>query len=278
MSYEEFWRPLTAVCEAGEARAVTRLVMETLYGLTYADLLCGRMQTLPETPLRNVLSRLLQNEPVQYVLGQADFCGRTFRVGPGVLIPRPETEELCRWIIGSTQRGARILDIGTGSGCIACTLAAEIAGSRLSAWDVSETALATTADNARRLGVEVNVMRMDALHPTPLAGPAWDTIVSNPPYICRQERAEMRPNVVDYEPEEALFVSDADPLLFYRAIAAYAAKALVPGGRLYFEINPLYAKPLQDMLRQAGFGKAEIREDQFGKQRFISVCKQEKNQ
>ncbi|MBR6319888.1 MAG: peptide chain release factor N(5)-glutamine methyltransferase [Prevotella sp.] len=278
MSYEEFWRPLTAVCEAGEAKAVTRLVMETLYGLTYADLLCGRMQTLPEAPLRNVLSRLLQNEPVQYVLGQADFCGRTFRVGPCVLIPRPETEELCRWIIGSTQRGARILDIGTGSGCIACTLAAEIAGSRLSAWDVSETALATTADNARRLGVEVNVMRMDALHPTPPAGPAWDTIVSNPPYICQQERAEMRPNVVDYEPEEALFVSDADPLLFYRAIAAYAAKALVPGGRLYFEINPLYAKPLQDMLRQAGFGKAEIREDQFGKQRFISVCKQEKNQ
>ena len=278
MSYEEFWRPLTAVCEAGEAKAVTRLVMETLYGLTYADLLCGRMQTLPEAPLRNVLSRLLQNEPVQYVLGQADFCGRTFRVGPGVLIPRPETEELCRWIIGSTQRGARILDIGTGSGCIACTLAAEIAGSRLSAWDVSETALATTADNARRLGVEVNVMRMDALHPTPPAGPAWDTIVSNPPYICQQERAEMRPNVVDYEPEKALFVSDADPLLFYRAIAAYAAKALVPGGRLYFEINPLYAKPLQDMLRQAGFGKAEIREDQFGKQRFISVCKQEKNQ
>ncbi|MBQ4393272.1 MAG: peptide chain release factor N(5)-glutamine methyltransferase [Prevotella sp.] len=278
MSYEEFWRPLTAVCEAGEAKAVTRLVMETLYGLTYADLLCGRMQTLPEAPLRNVLSRLLQNEPVQYVLGQADFCGRTFRVGPGVLIPRPETEELCRWIIGSPQRGARILDIGTGSGCIACTLAAEIAGSRLSAWDVSETALATTADNARRLGVEVNVMRMDALHPTPPAGPAWDTIVSNPPYICQQERAEMRPNVVDYEPEEALFVSDADPLLFYRAIAAYAAKALVPGGRLYFEINPLYAKPLQDMLRQAGFGKAEIREDQFGKQRFISVCKQEKNQ
>lgn len=278
MSYEEFWRPLTAVCEAGEAKAVTRLVMETLYGLTYADLLCGRMQTLPEAPLRNVLSRLLQNEPVQYVLGQADFCGRTFRVGPGVLIPRPETEELCRWIIGSTQRGARILDIGTGSGCIACTLAAEIAGSRLSAWDVSETALATTAVNARRLGVEVNVMRMDALHPTPPAGPAWDTIVSNPPYICQQERAEMRPNVVDYEPEEALFVSDADPLLFYRAIAAYAAKALVPGGRLYFEINPLYAKPLQDMLRQAGFGKAEIREDQFGKQRFISVCKQEKNQ
>ena len=278
MSYEEFWRPLTAVCEAGEAKAVTRLVMETLYGLTYADLLCGRMQTLPEAPLRNVLSRLLQNEPVQYVLGLADFCGRTFRVGPGVLIPRPETEELCRWLIGSTQRGARILDIGTGSGCIACTLAAEIAGSRLSAWDVSETALATTADNARRLGVEVNVMRMDALHPTPPAGPAWDTIVSNPPYICQQERAEMRPNVVDYEPEEALFVSDADPLLFYRAIAAYAAKALVPGGRLYFEINPLYAKPLQDMLRQAGFGKAEIREDQFGKQRFISVCKQEKNQ
>ena len=278
MSYEEFWRPLTAVCEAGEAKAVTRLVMETLYGLTYADLLCGRMQTLPEAPLRNVLSRLLQNEPVQYVLGQAAFCGRTFRVGPGVLIPRPETEELCRWIIGSTQRGARILDIGTGSGCIACTLAAEIAGSRLSAWDVSETALATTADNARRLGVEVNVMRMDALHPTPPAGPAWDTIVSNPPYICQQERAEMRPNVVDYEPEKALFVSDADPLLFYRAIAAYAAKALVPGGRLYFEINPLYAKPLQDMLRQAGFGKAEIREDQFGKQRFISVCKQEKNQ
>lgn len=280
MNYDDFWRPLTAVCEAGEAKAMTRLVMETLYGLTRADLLCGRMETLPEAPLRDVLTRLLACEPVQYVLGQSDFCGRTFRVGPGVLIPRPETEELCQWIVETGHRHqpvTRILDIGTGSGCIACTLAAEMEGSRVTAWDISETALATAADNARRLGVEVNTVREDALHPTPPAAPMWDIIVSNPPYICQQERADMGHNVLDYEPEEALFVSDDDPLLFYRAIAAYAEKAMVPGGRLYFEINPLYAAPLEAMLRQAGFDNVETRSDQFGKQRFTRVCKRERN-
>ena len=327
MSYDEFWRPLTTVCEAGEAKAMTQLVMETLYGLTHADLLCGRMETLPEMPLRLLQSRLMQCEPVQYVLGQAEFCGRRFRVGPGVLIPRPETEELCRWIFATLQtpppppplegrgevipplsrgetipplsrgeatpplsrgeaippfsaerdsqgKDIRILDIGTGSGCSACTLAAEIDGSRVTAWDVSETAIDTAADNARRLGVEVTVERQDALHPTLPPAPTWNIIVSNPPYICRQEREDMSRNVTDYEPEEALFVSDDDPLLFYRAIAGYAAQTLVPGGRLYFEINHLYVSPLEAMLHQAGFSTVETRKDQFGKQRFTCVCKQ----
>jgi len=184
-----------------------------------------------------------------------------------VLIPRPETYELCQWSIDAFK-GGTILDIGTGSGCIACTIAAALPLAAVTAWDVSETALSVACGNAKRTNVQVSFERVDALNipPTP---DRWDIIISNPPYICERERAAMERNVLDYEPAEALFVPDDDPLLFYRAIAAYGQGALKPGGRLYFELNPLYASDVQHLLSMMLYHNIEIKEDQYGKQRMI---------
>jgi release factor glutamine methyltransferase len=292
MNYETLWRRLTDRYEAGEAKAIVRLVMEVRFGLTLTDILCGKVEALPAhsgQELERIMQRLAEGEPVQYVLGKADFCGRTFCVAPGVLIPRPETAELCEDIITdikdkiTEKQTFTILDVGTGSGCIACTLAAEIPGTQVTAWDISDTALRIAADNARRLGVNVTFEKVDVLslspntqHPTPNTQhpipntQQWDLIVSNPPYICNKERATMEAHVLDYEPESALFVPDSDPLLFYRAIARYAAKTLKPDGSLWFEINPLYADELVTMLNAEGFENTEIRNDQFGKQRFTA--------
>ena len=275
MTYEEFWKPLTQVYDAGEAKAVGRLVMEMRFGLSMTDLVCGR--TGDDAEMRALQQRLLTGEPVQYILGEAEFGGRIFHVEPGVLIPRPETYELCQWIVRGEEQGAKskkcsILDIGTGSGCIACTLATEIPTAQVTAWDISDDALRIASENAKLHGVHVEFKKVDALHPTTdtehhsLA--AYDMIVSNPPYICNKERKTMEANVLEHEPHLALFVPDDDPLLFYRAIARYAAKALTPNGQLFFEINPLYADEMQKMLNEEGFRHTEIRQDQFGKQRF----------
>ena len=277
MTYKEFWQPLCDVYEPGEAKAIARMVMEVGYGLTTADILCDRVDTLPDAPLRAVRRRLLAGEPVQYVVGVAEFGGRLFSVGPGVLIPRPETYELCGWIVADRAAGLSpdapvILDVGTGSGCIACTLAAELPGAEVTAWDVSEAALTTAAENVRRTGVGVSVVRQDALRP-PADRERWDVVVSNPPYICPSERHAMAPNVLEHEPHGALFVPEDDPLLFYRAIARYAIGALRPGGRLYFEINPHYADELTALLSATGFTDVATRTDQFGRLRMTNACK-----
>ena len=265
MTFKEFWRPLTQVYEQDEAKAVAQFVFEMRYGLSMADVLCGR--TGDEAELRQMQGRLLQGEPVQYVIGLAEFGPLSFHVEPGVLIPRPETYELCQWSIDAFK-GGTILDIGTGSGCIACTIAAALPLAAVTAWDVSETALSVACGNAKRTNVQVSFERVDALNipPTP---DRWDIIISNPPYICERERAAMERNVLDYEPAEALFVPDDDPLLFYRAIAAYGQGALKPGGRLYFELNPLYASDVQHLLSMMLYHNIEIKEDQYGKQRMI---------
>ena len=284
MDYSAFWKPLTQLYEAGEAKAIARLVMEVRFGLSMTDILCGKIALLPagdQQILEDIQQRLLAGEPVQYVLGQAAFGGHTFYVAPGVLIPRPETEELCRWVVEdesfkTEEDGCAILDIGTGSGCIACTLAAALPQARVTAWDISDDALRIAAENARRIGVNVTFEKTDILNYPPSSFlpppssllPPFSLIVSNPPYICNKERATMDRNVLEHEPEQALFVPDDDPLLFYRAIARYAVKALRPGGMLFFEINPLYVGALQQMLRNEGFASTEVRTDQFGKQRF----------
>lgn len=278
MTYEEFWRPLMAVYDIREAQAVARLVLEERYSLTLADVLCGRMGD--ERELLLIQARLLQGEPVQYVLGEAMFGGRRFHVAPGVLIPRPETFELCQWVMtadalkpaseaATEQSAAKILDIGTGSGCIACTLAAELPHTQVTAWDISDDALRIAKSNAEALGVNVKFEQIDVLstlHPI-----LWNVIVSNPPYICERERTSMEGRVVDYEPEGALFVPDDDPLLFYRAIARYARQTLTPGGGLFFEINPLYVNELEQLLTDSGFASVESRNDQFGKIRFTKA-------
>jgi len=274
MTYEEFWHPLQTLYDTGEAKAIARTVLEVCFNLTMTDILCGKVTQLSandQNKLEEILQRLLTGEPVQYVLGEADFGGKTFLVEPGVLIPRPETYELCEWVL--EERGINILDIGTGSGCIAITLALGIPEAKVTAWDISDKALKIAAENAKRANVNVSFEKVDVLN-TPLLnreglGVSLDIIVSNPPYILNKERARMERNVLNYEPELALFVPDDDPLLFYRAIARYAIRALKPDGRLFFEINPLCINDLQQMLNNEGFSYTEVRNDQFDKQRFI---------
>ena len=279
MTYDELWRPLAAVYDEGEARAIVRYVLDVRFGLTAADVYCGKVTQLSadrQHELGEIMRRLMQAEPVQYVLGEADFCGRTFCVEPGVLIPRPETEDLCTWAVESAAArrvaAPALLDIGTGSGCIAVTLALDIDGARVEAWDVADVPLRVASANAARLGAEVSVSRVDALRP-PRDVARWDMVVSNPPYVCLSERAAMEPNVLAYEPAEALFVPDDDPLRFYRAIADYASAALKPCGELFFEINPLLAAEMQAMLTAAGLGPAEMRRDRFGRERLLKVKK-----
>ena len=281
MNYQQLWRRLTPRYDEGEAKAIVRWLMDVRFGLSWTDILCGKMEALPaaeEEALAAMAGRLEQGEPVQYVAGVADFCGRTFRVNDAVLIPRPETEELCRWVVPTVPAakgaGVRILDAGTGSGCIAVTLAAEMPEAEVTAWDISPAALETASENARRNGVRVTFRQVDMLSATwPDDDGPYDIIVSNPPYICNKERARVDANVLDYEPHLALFVPDDDPLLFYRAMARYGRQALRDGGWLYFEINPLYADALAHLLSRMSFCDIEIRNDQFGKQRFIKASK-----
>lgn len=267
MNYTTLWRQLAAVYDEREAQAVARCVLEDKYGMTATDIYCG--SELPDDDgVRDTVQRLMSREPVQYVVGSACFCGRRFSVGQGVLIPRPETEELVELIINREQKAQSVLDIGTGSGCIAISLALEMPKASVSAWDISDDALNIATENAKQLGAKVSFERVDALNPPCDIG-SWDVIVSNPPYICNNERARMDANVLDYEPHTALFVSDENPLLFYRAIAHYGRKALKPGGRIYFEINPLYVAEMREMASEEGFDSVETVVDAFGKQRMM---------
>ena len=288
MTYNELWRQLVQIYDEGEAKAIARMTYEERFGLTLSDIYLGRETQLSadcQTELEEIAKRLLQGEPIQYVLGQADFCGRTFMVNEHVLIPRPETEELCNWkplpLPSPKGEGAKILDIGTGSGCIAITLAAMYPQAEVTAWDISPEALKVAEENARRHNVHVTFEQVDILSIPPLymegdRGEALSLIVSNPPYICNKERAAMAVNVLEYEPHTALFVPDDDPLLFYRAIAQYGQTALKAGGWLYFEINPLYAQEMCDMLRIMAYHDIELKADQYGKQRMIRAKKGKK--
>ena len=285
MNYNELWHLLAQRYDEGEAKAIARMTYEVRFGLTFSDLCLGKDTQLSaddQTELEEIAQRLSQGEPIQYVLGQTGFCGRFFIVNEAVLIPRPETEELCRWIAESEKRKVisdkcSILDIGTGSGCIAITLAAEMLGAGVTAWDISKDALEVARENAKRTGVHVSFEQVDALHLTSdilhQTSGVFDLIVSNPPYICNKERETMETNVLEHEPHTALFVPDDNPLLFYRAIAQYGLTALKTGGWLYFEINPIYAGTLADLLSKMSYHDIEIKEDQFGKRRMIRGCK-----
>jgi len=276
MTYEALWHRLTPLYEAGEAKAIVRWVLDVHFGLSLADILCGKVTQLSaddQTELEKIILRLEKAEPIQYILGETDFCGRTFHVAPGVLIPRPETAELCQWVI-SENDGAHheILDIGTGSGCIAVTLAAEMPESRVTAWDISDEALSIAMGNAGRAHACVTFEKQDALRQND-DHRHWDVIVSNPPYITPAERQEMEINVLDYEPGIALFAPEDNPIIFYQCIGDYAFRHLNSGGRLFFELNPLTADGVAAHLYQLGFQETEIRQDQFGKQRFLKARK-----
>lgn len=272
MTYNELCRRLSPVYGEGEARAIVRMVVEDEFGLSPTDIYMGKVNQLSadeQSILEEIVNRIARCEPVQYVLGHADFCSRRFGVVPGVLIPRPETALLIP-MIGSGRRGSfSVLDIGTGSGCIAITAALDYPDAKVTAWDISDDALRIARANAARLGAEVCFVRQDALAP-PADTALWDVIVSNPPYICMSERATMSAHVLDHEPATALFVPDSDPLLFYRAIARYATRALKPGGTLLFEINALYDSDMCAMLHAMGYA-ASVECDQYDRPRFITA-------
>ena len=346
MTYNQLWKRLTAIYNEREAQAIVRTVLDALFGMSLTDICLGKVTQLSAddtTRLEKIMQRLEKSEPVQYVLGAEWFAGRLFDVAPGVLIPRPETEDLVKWAcdeakekekednskeergkeekevskkgeapqkeeqllsspLKEEEEGLRkgkdasqkeeqplssllknnkevsekgeevphpsILDIGTGSGCIAITVALALPQARVTAWDISTDALAIAAGNAHRLGASVRFEHQDALN-APDDEERWDVIVSNPPYICDKERADMSDNVLSYEPELALFVPDSDPLLFYRAIARYASKALKPGGRLLFETNTAYVHEVAQTMANEGFTAIDVRNDCFGKPRMV---------
>ena len=297
-TYQQFWQSLTPLYDAGEAQAIVRTVLDVEYGMTLTDIICGKVNELSSDEERNleeIITRLQNGEPVQYVLGEADFAGRTFHVEPGVLIPRPETAELCQWIeedVSSLKADERkqILDICTGSGCIAITLGLTIPNSEVTGWDISEDALRIAQGNVEMLKARnVRIEYQDALMLPKAAEAAeaaeiseaaesslsksWNIIVSNPPYICEKEKADMEKNVLEHEPSIALFVPDEDPLKFYRAIAEYASSALKSEGALYFEINPIYEKEIREMLEELGFKDIKTKEDAYGKKRMMKAMK-----
>lgn len=279
MTYSEIWHRIATSYEDGEARAIARILIEELFGLSYTDIVCGATDQLSADDtlrLDTAVRRIEQGEPLQHVLGYADFCGNHFGVNASVLIPRPETE----WLVNEGEKlmnGAsnaapsapkRILDIGTGSGCIAISLKLRLGEAYVEAWDISEEALRTAESNAKALKAEVAFCKRDALRAEESVAP-WDLIVSNPPYICDSERADMDDNVLLHEPHTALFVPDDDPLRFYRAIARYALRSLSNGGSLLFECNTRYAEATGEMMREMGFEDVTVNDDCFGLPRFV---------
>ena len=271
--------PLLPYYDESEARAIARYLLEIRFGMTQTDICMGKDKQISaeeRRELENIIERLTQKEPVQYVLGQADFFGRTFFVTRDVLIPRPETEELIQWILDEQERLAspRILDIGTGSGCIAVTLGKEMETSEVTALDISSGALAIAEKNAATYNADVSFLQQDFLQngTGTVTGP-WDIIVSNPPYICQTEQTEMDDNVLQYEPHSALFVPDKHPLLFYEAIGKYAQKELKPQGCLYVEINRRYGIETMELFRGIGLKDIELRKDLCGNDRMIRCRK-----
>ena len=270
---------LLEVYPEGEARALVRYVLEVRYNISIPDIYMGKDRHFSEeerAELDFIVERLLHQEPVQYILGQADFHGLTFHVAPGVLIPRPETEELVDWVLEELGRlkNATVLDVGTGSGCIAVSLAKTCPGAKVSALDVSPAALEIAHANAQAIGVEVNMLCGDILHPDGndvLSKSSWDIIVSNPPYICDSEAMEMSKNVLGFEPHEALFVPDDNPLLFYRRIAELGHKLLGKGGKVYCEINQALGWQTSNLLAIMGYHSVELRRDLSGNDRMIKA-------
>ena len=260
---------------AGEVSALTRIIATELLGVSQMAFYLKDNITLTaeqEALLDNAIERLKKQEPIQYILGYSDFCDLRFKVTPATLIPRPETSELVEWITSEATGKESILDIGTGSGCIAVSLAHKLPQNKVTAWDISHEALAVATENSKANGQAVTFEQVDILAYEP-AGEQFDIIVSNPPYIKENEKEAMHANVLDWEPHTALFVPDSDPLLFYRTIAEKGLTVLKPGGRLYFEINRAHGKETMEMLAALGYTGIELRKDFAENDRMIRAIK-----
>ncbi len=260
-----------------EAESFFYLILENKHQLRRIDLALDDDKEFSEAEISNwnfILEKLKTQIPIQYILGTTHFYGSEFIVDENVLIPRPETEELVDWIVKlntklSKKKDLKILDIGTGSGCIAISLAKNILNSAVFAVDVSEKALAVAEKNATLNKVTVTFLQKNILETNHL-DQKFDIIVSNPPYVRNLEKAEIKPNVLDNEPHLALFVSDNDPLIFYKKIAELAAANLNPNGQLFFEINQYLGKETQDLLESLGLKNIELRKDIYGNDRMIA--------
>lgn len=276
-------RRISATMEEGEAKAVTMLLFEKLFGLSQTDVLMGKAEGLEAADVQRLnqcVDRICSGEPVQYVLGKTDFMGMELKVSPAVLIPRPETEELVNEVLNAAADGKslRILDIGTGSGCIALAIKKLLPQAEVTAWDISPEALRVARNNAEQLGLDICFEQRDILSTNlSVMSEVFDLIVSNPPYICRQESELMERRVTDFEPHAALFVPDDDPLLFYRAITRFASVALRAGGQLFFEINRRFGGQVCELMRREGFEGVTLKTDQFDNPRIVYGNHKEKN-
>lgn len=257
-----------------EVRAIALLIMEKVFNLTRSDIMAEKMipcTTPVQHRLEGIVERLNSGEPLQYILEEASFFGRIFFVTPAVLIPRPETEELTRLVIDHIRllSNPKVLDIGTGSGCIAITIALENPGATVSATDISQDALKVAGINSERLLAKVDFHVHDILSED-LTFKNIDVVVSNPPYISAMEKNSMRSSVYDHEPSLALFVEEKDPLIFYRTIAEKASAILKSGGLLAFEINERFGKQVAELVLANGFVNVKVTADLFGKERIVT--------
>lgn len=271
---------LEPIYGSDEANALIMILLEHYFNIDRVKIALEPDLRLSESELLTLhfaVKELLKNRPIQYIIGETEFCGMRFFVNENVLIPRPETQEIVENLVTSTRtrhatsQQLSILDIGTGSGCIAISLAKLIPNSDVTAVDVSEKALEVAKKNAEANGVNVHFVHDDILQPTiaELIDNQFDIIVSNPPYVCESEKTEMRANVLDHEPSSALFVPDSDPLVFYRKILEFAQKALKPDGQIWFEINEKFGKETAELCREKGFKNVEIIKDFRGKERIV---------
>ena len=259
---------LSPLYDSREATAIAREVVCRVCGYTFSQLVINYDSECNIENLQTIIDQLAASRPVQYVTGIAEFCDLEFKVCEGVLIPRPETAELVAQIVADTHPGAKILDVGTGSGAIAVALAKSIEGAKVTAVDISDVALEIAAENAERNGVNIAFNKADALGDMSSLG-EFDIIVSNPPYIPQSDIVRMERNVVDYEPHTALFVADDDALCFYRSIAQNGVKMLRKGGALYFEIYEQFGEQIRQMLEQMGYNDIVVAKDIFGKERMV---------
>ncbi|MDD2436189.1 MAG: peptide chain release factor N(5)-glutamine methyltransferase [Massilibacteroides sp.] len=260
-----------------EVRSLIHLIMKKVCRLEPHQLFLDKDKDLSDAEkaeIRLIVQRLSRQEPIQYILGETLFYGYRFRVTPAVLIPRPETEELVERIIREekTER-LQVLDIGTGSGCIAVSLARQLNQASVWAVDISEEALSVARENAKRNLAEVTFLQMDVLQAEPELPGKLDLLVSNPPYVMNGEKQAMEQNVLNYEPHQALFVSDNDPLVFYRAIADLGRRLLKEGGRLYLEINAALGKETLDVLKERQYKECQLEKDLSGKDRMIKAIR-----
>ena len=268
---------LSPIYGSWETKAISRLIFHNLKGWNATDLIIHEGDEISDYiagKIEEILRRLDREEPIQYILGEGRFYGMNLKVGRAVLIPRPETEELVDIIVkqNASKQDLRVLDIGTGSGAIAIALARNLPFSRVTALDISPDALEIARENATALKTDINFINDDVFKWVP-GEDTFDIIVSNPPYVDESEKRAMERNVIDYEPHTALFVPDANPLIFYSRIAEIASNSLAAGGTLYFEINPRHCDELLSLLRNEGFSDVEIFRDIQSRLRFISAKK-----